>query len=178
MGSWLTRTRAWVYIAFYDEYVGRMIHTSAGFSIFMFVPLYLYGMRLNRTVEGNFNHMMYHWQFADKRNRLTHNLIMEHFEVHKERLEEVVDELDKHGPMIFYNLERKPNVMGRITYDHIALIDEMSGYTDFLKSFMNDHNIPESNRDAIRAYMTEYRGAKPKEIALNEMAIAMFGGTR
>ena len=84
MGAWLTRTRAWVYIAFYDEYVGRQIHTSAGLSLMFVIPSYLYGLRLNRTVENNYNHMMYHWQFADKRNRLTHNLIMEHFEMHKE----------------------------------------------------------------------------------------------
>ena len=106
MGSWLTRTRAWVYIAFYDEYVGRNIHLCCGASLFLLVPSYLYGLRLNRVVENNYNHMLYHWQFADKRNRLTHNLIMEHFEMHKEKLEEVVEDLDKHGPMIFYNLER------------------------------------------------------------------------
>ena len=61
MGSWLTRTRAWVYIAFYDEYVGRMIHTSAGASLIFIIPCYLYGLRINRCVENNFNHMMYHW---------------------------------------------------------------------------------------------------------------------
>ena len=84
MGSWLTRTRAWVYIAFYDEYVGRHINTAAGLSVLFFIPMYMYGMHVNRIVDRNANHMMYNWQYFDKRNRLTHNLMMEHFEVHKE----------------------------------------------------------------------------------------------
>ena len=175
MGSYFTRNRAWVYIAFYDEYVGRSIHTACGLSIAIFMPLYFYGMRLNRTVENNFNHMMYHWQYADKRNRLTHNLIMEHFEMHKEKLEETVDELEKHGPMIFYNLERTKAPRGDITVDDMAIIDEISGFTDFLNNFMQNQNLPETSRQRIRAYMHEYTGEKPKEVAMNEMAIAMFG---
>ena len=60
----------------------------------------------------------------------------------------------------------------------MALIDELSGYTDFLNNFMKNQALPEANRDRIRAYMTEYVGEKPKEQALNEMAIAMFGNQR
>ena len=137
MGSYMTRTRAWVYIAFYDEYVGRSIHTAAGGSIIVFMPLYFYGMKINRSIENNFNHMMYHWQYADKRHRLTHNLIMEHFEMHKEKFENVVGELEQHGPMIFYNLERTKKPHGNITVDDMAIIDELSGFTGFLKNFMN-----------------------------------------
>ena len=51
MGSWMTRSRAWVYIAFYDEYVGRSINTSAGLSLLFFIPNYLYGLTVNRIVE-------------------------------------------------------------------------------------------------------------------------------
>jgi len=61
MGSWLTRTRAWCYIAFYDEYVGRHINTSAVLSVFFFVPLYLYGINVNRICEQNSNHLLYQW---------------------------------------------------------------------------------------------------------------------
>ena len=98
MGAWLTRTRAWVYIAFYDEYVGRHINTSAGLSIFFFAPLYLYGINFNRLCESNSNHLLYQWQYYDKRNRLTHNLIMEQFEMHKEDLEDLILDLNKRGP--------------------------------------------------------------------------------
>ena len=48
MGSYLSRNRAWVYIAFYDEYVGRHINTSVGSSILFMFPMYLYGIKLNR----------------------------------------------------------------------------------------------------------------------------------
>ena len=84
MGAYVTRTRAWVYIAFYDEYVGRHIYLSIGLSMMFVVPYYLYGLKVNRIAEQNANHYLYQWQFFDKRNRLTHNMIMEHFEVHKE----------------------------------------------------------------------------------------------
>ena len=60
---------------------------------------------------------------------------MEHFEMHKEKLEEVVDELDKHGPMIFYNLERIKRPIGTFTKNDLALIDELSGLTEFLNNF-------------------------------------------
>ena len=51
MGSYATRSRAWVYIAFYDEYVGRHINTAAGVSMFYFIATYIYGIRVNRIVE-------------------------------------------------------------------------------------------------------------------------------
>ncbi len=41
MGSWFTRNRTWVYIAFYDEYCGRHINTSAGLSMMFIIPLYM-----------------------------------------------------------------------------------------------------------------------------------------
>ncbi len=84
MGSYLTRTRAWVYIAFYDEYVGRHINTAIGSSILFMMPFYLYGIHLNRLNEETFSHFMYNWQYWEKRHRLCHNMIMEHFELHKE----------------------------------------------------------------------------------------------
>ena len=109
MGAWLTRTRAWVYIAFYDEYVGRHINTCAGLSMLFFIPTYLYGMHVNRVIDRNANHMYYHWGHFDKRNRLTHNLIMEHFELHKERLEDLIIDLNDKGPSIFDGLKPKPS---------------------------------------------------------------------
>ena len=41
MGTYLTRTRAWCYIALYDEYVGRHINTSIGASMLFMMPFYL-----------------------------------------------------------------------------------------------------------------------------------------
>jgi len=105
MGSYLTRTRAWVYIAFYDEYVGRHINTSAGLSMMFFIPLYLYGIHVNRITEQNANHFLYNLQYFDKRNRMAHNMIMEHFEVHKEELEDLIIDLNNRGPVVFKDIK-------------------------------------------------------------------------
>ena len=105
MGAWLTRTRAWVYIAFYDEYVGRHINTCAGVSVLFFIPSYLYGVHVNRIVDHNANHMLYNWQYWHKRNRLTHNLVMEHFEMHKEQLEDLVVDLNDEGPAVWDKID-------------------------------------------------------------------------
>lgn len=136
MGSWLTRTRAWVYIAFYDEYVGRHINTCAGLSVLFFIPMYMYGIHVNRIVDRNANHMMYNWQYFDKRNRLTHNLMMEHFEVHKEQLEDLIVDLNVKGPAMFDGLTVK-NEKAPLTMDDFALLDEVSGLNDFLRNHMN-----------------------------------------
>ena len=179
MGAWLTRTRAWVYIAFYDEYVGRHINTCAGLSVLFFIPMYLYGIHVNRIVDRNANHMYYHWQYFDKRNRLTHNLIMEHFEVHKENLEDLIVDLNTRGPSIFdglkstYGQNRKP-----ICMDDFALIDEVSGLNDFLRNHMKNTAMSETQKDRIRAHMIEYKGTRDKNVALNEMSMAMFGDSR
>ena len=128
MGSWLTRTRAWVYIAFYDEYVGKHINTSAGLSILFFIPMYLWGLKINRIVEHNANHGYYHWQYFDKRNRLTHNLIMEHFEVHKESLEDLIVQLNRQGPRVFADIPKQSNWKQRpITTNDLALLDPQIG---------------------------------------------------
>ena len=60
---------------------------------------------MNRQNEETFNHYMYNWQFWDKRNRLTHNMIMEHFEMHKENLEDLIVDMNKQGPRVFMDLE-------------------------------------------------------------------------
>ena len=140
MGAWLTRTRAWVYIAFYDEYVGRHINTCAGLSVLFFFPMYMYGIHVNRIVDRNANHLMYNWQYFDKRNRLTHNLIMEHFEVHKESLEDLIVDLNRNGPSIFEGVTSNygKNFAHKLTMDDFALIDEVSGLNDFLRNHMNN----------------------------------------
>ncbi len=179
MGSYLTRTRAWVYIAFYDEYVGRHITTCAGLSVLFFVPMYMYGIHVNRIVDRNANHMYYNWQYFDKRNRMTHNLIMEHFEVHKEQLEDLVIDLNEKGPAMFdgvksnYIHTKRPPTM-----DDFALIDEVSGLNDFLRNHMKNAAMSETQKQRIRSHMIEYKGPKDKNVALNEMSMAMFGDGR
>ena len=179
MGAWLTRTRAWVYIAFYDEYVGRHINTCAGLSMLFFVPMYLYGIHVNRIVDRNSNHLYYSWSYFDKRNRLTHNLIMEHFEVHKERLEDLIIDMNDKGPAIFEGVQARGNKHVKpITMDDFALIDEISGLNGFLRTQMKNQAMSETQKERIRAHMIEYKGPKDKLVALNEMSMAMFGDGR
>ncbi len=108
---------------------------------------------------------------------MCHNMIMEHFEVHKELLEDLVLELDKHGPKVFADL---PDIEYEvpITMDDFALIDEMSGLNKFLDDFMASRDLPEEQKDKIRARMIRYSGKKDKTVALNELRISMFGDQR
>ena len=177
MGSYVTRTRAWVYIAFYDEYVGRHINTSAGLSVLFFIPLYLYGLNVNRICEQNANHYLYNWAYFDKRNRLTHNLCMEHFEMHKEQLEDLIVDMHTNGPKVFADVPVKEK-RREITVSDFALIDEMSGLTQYVDNFCMQQNLPEATKERIKARVLRYNNSKPKEIALNELRLSIFGDQR
>ena len=50
-------------------------------------------MNVNRLGEATSGSYLYNMQYFDKRSRLCHNMIMEHFEVHKENLEDLVVDL-------------------------------------------------------------------------------------
>ena len=45
---------------------------------------------MNRNFEQSSARFLYCWEFYDKRNRMCHNMIMEHFEMHKEALEDLI----------------------------------------------------------------------------------------
>ena len=59
--------------------------------------IHRYGAFINRDLEINFAAKMYQLDFENKRNRLTHNLIMEHFEQHTEIGEEILDQVRTRG---------------------------------------------------------------------------------
>ena len=120
---------------------------------------------------------MYNWQYWDKRNRLCHNMIMEHFEVHKEQLEDLIVDLQKEGPKVLMDLPEKEKEI-KMSLNDFALIDELSGLNNFLEGFLKNQDIPEHIRDRIRARMFVYEGEKPKEIALNELRMSIFGSGR
>ena len=177
MGTYVSRSRAWCYIAFYDEYVGRHINTCIGSSMIFMFPFYMYGLYLNRLNEQTFNHYMYNWQYWDKRNRLCHNMIMEHFEVHKEQLEDLIVDLAKQGPKVLMDLPEKP-IDNVVTLNDFAIIDEISGLNSFLDRFLRNQNLPETVKERIRLQMFRYNSDKPKEVALNEMRETIFGKGR
>lgn len=133
---------------------------------------------MNRLAEENSAHKLYGFQYFDKRSRLTHNMCMEHFEVHKEQLEDLLIDMDKNGPRVLADLGNKSTKPNPITVDDFALIDELSGLNNYLENFMISHNIPETVKDRIRARMVTYSGDKPKEVAIQEMRIKIYGDQR
>ena len=68
MGGYLSRNRAWVHIAFYDEYCNRHIGYSAGLAIIYMIPLYWYGVYVNRVKEHCAAAYYYNWSHNEKRN--------------------------------------------------------------------------------------------------------------
>ena len=121
--------------------------------------------------------MMYNWQYWDKRNRLCHNMIMEHFEVHKEQLEDLIVDLAKEGPKVFMNLPiKEPDFT--VNLNDFAIIDEISGLNTFLDKILRNSELPETSKDRIKLRMFRYNSKKPKEVALNEMREVLFGNGR
>ena len=104
-------------------------------------------------------------------------MCMEHFEVHKEMLEDLIVDLEKFGPKVVADLS-DGELPERITLDDFALIDEMSGLNLFLDNIMHQQDVPEIVKERIKARMVRYQGPKDKEIALNELKIKIFGGNR
>jgi hypothetical protein len=105
-------------------------------------------------------------------------MIMEHFEVHKEQLEDILVDLDKYGPKVLTKLPPEPKEDTTITLDDIALIDELSGLTSYLDNFMQTMNMSEAAKNRLESRIIRYSGTKPKEIALNEMRLFLYGGNR
>ena len=141
------------------------------------MPFYLYGIHINRLNEETFSHYMYNWQYWDKRNRLCHNMIMEHFEVHKEQLEDLIVDIQKQGPKVLMDLPEK-EINPVMNLNDFALIDEISGLNNFLENHLKSNNIPETVKERIRARMFTYNSSKPKTVALNEMREVIFGSGR
>ena len=105
-------------------------------------------------------------------------MIMEHFEVHKEQLEDMLVELDRYGPKVITDLPAEKAPDTKITMQDFALIDELSGLNLFMDNFMKSHNLSQMQRDRIEARMVRYSGDKPKDIALNEMRMFLYGDSR
>ena len=86
--------------------------------------------------------------------------------------------MQKEGPKVFMDLPKK-TWDRTVTLNDFAIIDEISGLNNFLDGFlaMGD-NIPETVKERIRARIIRYDSEKPKEVALNEIREAIFGGGR
>ncbi len=102
-------------------------------------------------------------------------MIMEHFEVHKEQLEDLIVDLDKYGPSVVIDIPPEKKVQNHITTDELALLDELSGLTPFIDTVLTQKNIPVSMRSRIESRIFRYSGERPKVIAMNELRENLYG---
>lgn len=61
-------------------------------TLVLMFPTYLWGTHVNREVEINQSHIIYSQIYQPRRNRLTHSMIFEEFEMHVEQWKELMKE--------------------------------------------------------------------------------------
>ncbi|OMJ72562.1 hypothetical protein SteCoe_18706 [Stentor coeruleus] len=82
---WFLRSRFWFINLLLDEYVSRDAMAILGATLIMHVPMYFWGMFVNRETEIYHSHINYQNEYAPRRNRLAHSLIFEEFEMQVEQ---------------------------------------------------------------------------------------------
>jgi hypothetical protein len=89
MGNYICRNRFWYYRALYDEYLLREFKYSLLIASFLWLPHYFWGIHMNRELEVFESHCAYFDKYFNPRNRLTHSLIFEEFEMNLEKFKEI-----------------------------------------------------------------------------------------
>lgn len=97
MGAMIARNRYWWYRSLYDEYAGREMRLAFSIAIFIWMPHYFYGVHFNRMSEIGYSHKDYLHEWVPRRNRVTHSLLLEEFEVIMENWEELEGEYKEKG---------------------------------------------------------------------------------
>lgn len=92
-----TRNRAWWHTAIWDEYGQRHQYVMILPAMTFMIPYYWHNCFASRDIELNFASKMYEVEYHHKRARLTHNLIMEHFETHVEQAQDILDDVTNKG---------------------------------------------------------------------------------
>ena len=72
-----------------DEYLTRDAMAIMMATFILHVPMYFWGHFLNRESEIYFSHINYYLEYGPRRNRLTHSLIIEEFEMQVEKWREL-----------------------------------------------------------------------------------------
>lgn len=57
-----------------------------------------YGVLLNRKIEESYAHKIYTYEYGPRRNRLTHSMVFEEFEMVLENWQDLNDEYKQKGP--------------------------------------------------------------------------------
>jgi len=145
-----TRNRAWWHTAIWDEYGQRHQYLAIFPTILVLMPMYHYGSCINRELEQTFAAKMYLLDYENKRNRLTHDMIMEHFEMHVEKVQDILDEVKEKGFELAFESEIKNPDSGKleqkelpiVNEELLAEIDEHSGLTAFVDEIKEQLNVP------------------------------------
>ena len=80
--KWFLRSRVWFVNMFMDEYLTREPMNFMLGLVIMHVPLYIWGLHVNREAEIQSSHVNYMVEYGPRRNRLAHSLIFEEFDMH------------------------------------------------------------------------------------------------
>ena len=62
-----------------------------------------WGIHINREIEVNYSHKNYQHEYGPRRNRLTHSLVFEEFEMAVERWQELEAEYKEKGNTAYRN---------------------------------------------------------------------------
>jgi hypothetical protein len=146
-----TRNRAWWHTAMWDEYGQRHQYISTFPTLFLLMPLYWYGAGANRNIEQNYAAKMYALDYENRRNRLTHNMIMEHFEMHVEKVQDIFDQIKEEGfeKTFEYELNNpQPKIIpmrheyGPVNNELKAELMEFSGWTQGVDELKEHKDLP------------------------------------
>ena len=83
--KWFLRSKFWFVNLFMDEYMTRDAMAIMMATFVLHVPMYFWGILVNREIEIYNSHIIYQVDYAPRRNRLTHSLIFEEFETQVEK---------------------------------------------------------------------------------------------
>lgn len=154
-----TRNRAWWHTAIWDEYGQRHQYMCIFPCMVFLFPMYWYGTFVNRQLEQNFAAKMYQLDYENRRNRLTHNLIMEHFESHVEKVQAILDQVKKEGFETTFAEEIKDPQGEKIPFifpgideqELMAEVNETSGYTSYIDGILEHTDLPYWMRQEFNA---------------------------
>lgn len=156
-----TRNRAWWHTAIWDEYGQRHQYLCIIPALLVMMPMYYYGSFINRALEQNWAAKMYQLEYESKRLRLTHNLIMEHFETHVEKVQELMDEVKEKGfeKVFEYEMthpfkETLPMSIKPVVDDNFfAELFEHYGITSTVDNITEYQDIPYWKRQQFEKYL-------------------------
>lgn len=108
MGNTLMRNRFWWYRSLYDDYMTREFRVAFFLSGFIYLPMYWWGIHVNREIETKIARKNYTRDYLPKRNRLTHSMLFEDFEITLEKWMNLEDEYLKDGPLMLGGEAKEP----------------------------------------------------------------------